>query len=222
VNCTVLFSGGKDSVFATYLAEQNKYKVNCLITLLSKNLSSYMFHTPSISKVKKQAEIMNKPLILKETLGEKEKELEDLKKAILKAKQEYNIQGVITGSVESAYQASRVQRICNDLDLECFNPLWQKDQFELLYDLIGNNFEIIITGVFAYPLDKKWLGRKINEEFIEDMKILHEKYKINPAGEGGEYETFVLNCPLFTRKLQIKSKQISGKKNSFSMEVEII
>jgi len=222
VNCTVLFSGGKDSVFATYLAEQNKYKVNCLITLLSKNLSSYMFHTPSISKVKKQAEIMNKPLILKETLGEKEKELEDLKKAILKAKQEYNIQGVITGSVESAYQASRVQRICNDLDLECFNPLWQKDQFELLYDLIENNFEIIITGVFAYPLDKKWLGRKINEEFIEDMKILHEKYKINPAGEGGEYETFVLNCPLFTRKLQIKSKQISGKKNSFSMEVEII
>ena len=222
MNCTVLFSGGKDSVFATYLAEQNKYKVNCLITLLSKNLSSYMFHTPSISKVKKQAEIMNKPLILKETLGEKEKELEDLKKAILKAKQEYNIQGVITGSVESAYQASRVQRICNDLDLECFNPLWQKDQFELLYDLIGNNFEIIITGVFAYPLDKKWLGRKINEEFIEDMKILHEKYKINPAGEGGEYETFVLNCPLFTRKLQIKSKQISGKKNSFSMEVEII
>ncbi len=222
MNCTVLFSGGKDSVFATYLAEQNKYKVNCLITLLSKNLSSYMFHTPSISKVKKQAEIMNKPLILKETLGEKEKELEDLKKAILKAKQEYNIQGVITGSVESAYQASRVQRICNDLDLECFNPLWQKDQFELLYDLIENNFEIIITGVFAYPLDKKWLGRKINEEFIEDMKILHEKYKINPAGEGGEYETFVLNCPLFTRKLQIKSKQISGKKNSFSMEVEII
>ena len=222
MNCTVLFSGGKDSVFATYLAEQNKYKVNCLITLLSKNLSSYMFHTPSISKVKKQAEIMNKPLILKETLGEKEKELEDLKKAILKAKQEYNIKGVITGSVESAYQASRVQRICNDLDLECFNPLWQKDQFELLYDLIENNFEIIITGVFAYPLDKKWLGRKINEEFIEDMKILHEKYKINPAGEGGEYETFVLNCPLFTRKLQIKSKQISGKKNSFSMEVEII
>ena len=222
MNCTVLFSGGKDSVFATYLAEQSKYKVNCLITLISKNLSSYMFHTPSISKVKKQAEIMNKPLILKETLGEKEKELEDLKKAILKAKQEYNIQGVITGSVESAYQASRVQRICNDLDLECFNPLWQKDQFELLYDLIENNFEIIITGVFAYPLDKKWLGRKINEEFIEDMKILHEKYKINPAGEGGEYETFVLNCPLFTRKLQIKSKQISGKKNSFSMEVEII
>ena len=222
MNCTVLFSGGKDSVFATYLAEQSKYKVSCLITLLSKNLSSYMFHTPSISKVKKQAEIMNKPLILKETLGEKEKELEDLKKAILKAKQEYNIQGVITGSVESAYQASRVQRICNDLDLECFNPLWQKDQFELLYDLIGNNFEIIITGVFAYPLDKKWLGRKINEEFIEDMRILHENYKINPAGEGGEYETFVLNCPLFTRKLQIKSKQISGKKNSFSMEVEII
>lgn len=222
MNCTVLFSGGKDSVFATYLAEQNRYKVTCLTTLLSKNPSSYMFHTPSISKVEKQAEIMNKPIVLQETLGEKEQELKDLKKAIQKAKQNYNIEGVITGSVESAYQASRVQRICNDLELECFNPLWQKDQFALLYDLIKNNFEIIITGVFAYPLDEKWLGRTIDKEFIKDMQELHERYKINPAGEGGEYETFVLNCPLFTRKLQIKNKQIFGKNNSFSMEVELI
>lgn len=221
MNCTVLFTGGKDSVFATYLAEKNGYRISCLTTLLSKNPFSYMFHTPSISKVEKQAENMDKPLILQGTLGEKEKELEDLKKAIQKAKQKYNIEGVITGSIESAYQASRVQKICNDLKLECFNPLWQKNQFELLYDLLENNFEVIITGVFAYPLNEKWLGKTIDEDFIKEMKILHEKYRINPAGEGGEYETFVLNCPLFKRKLQISSKQVVGRNNSFTMEVEI-
>jgi uncharacterized protein (TIGR00290 family) len=123
--------------------------------------------------------------------------------------------------VDSAYQASRVQKICDKLGLECFNPLWQKNQFELLNDLIMFNFKIVITGVFAYPLDEKWLGKEINKNFIEEVSILHEKYQINPAGEGGEFETFVLGCPLFSSELIIKDKKIQGKNNSWSMEIDI-
>jgi diphthine-ammonia ligase len=215
----VLFSGGKDSVFAAYLAKKEKNELSCLITLQSKNPESYMFHTPSISQVKKQAEAMNIPIIIQETKGEKEKELSDLKKAIINAKKTYKIEGIITGALASNYQAERIQKICDSLKLKVFNPLWKKNQIKLLEELLKNNFEIIITGIAAYPLDKTWIGRKIDSSFIKETKELQEKYRINPAGEGGEFETLVLDCPLFKKKLKIKKQKISGSGNSFQMEV---
>ncbi len=217
----VLFSGGKDSVYSAFLAKKAGYKIACLISILSENKESYMFHTPSISCVKKQAEVIGIPLIIWKTKGEKEKELLDLENAIIKAKKEFGIQGILTGSVESVYQASRVQKICNKLGLECFNPLWQKNQLELLNELIKNKFEVVITGVFAYPFDKKWLGRRIDEKFIKEIKKLNEKYKINIAGEGGEYESLVINCPLFKRKLKIIEFKDYGEKNSWRREMVV-
>ena len=88
-------------------------------------------------------------------------------------------------------------------------------------DLIKNKFEVIVVGVFAYPLDKNFLGRKIDKKFIADMRKLWEKFKINPAGEGGEFESFVLNCPLFKRRLRMIDKEIFGSGNSWRMEGEI-
>jgi diphthine-ammonia ligase len=217
----ILFSGGKDSCYAAHLAKKQRYEISCLISIVSENKESFMFHTPSIDKVKKQAEVMKIPLIIQETKGEKEKELGDLKNAIKKAIEEYKIEGIVSGAVESAYQASRIQIICNDLGIECFNPLWQKDQIELLNELLENEFEVIVTGVFAYPLTKEWLGRKMDKKFIEEMKNLQEKYKINPAGEGGETESFVLNCPLFKRKLKVVGFKDFGEGNSWRREVEV-
>ena len=127
---------------------------------------------------------MNIPIILQKTKGKKESELKDLKEAIKTAIKEYGIEGIVTGAVESVYQASRIQKICSELNIECFNPLWQKNQFELLEELLKNKFRIIITGVFAYPLDKTWLGRKIDRKFVEDMKILNQKYKSIPLAKG--------------------------------------
>ena len=83
-----------------------------------------------------------------------------------------------------------IQKICNKLDLECFNPLWQKNEEEYLSELIRNKFKIILTGVFAYPLNKSWIGKRNKSEFIKEIKGLNKKYKIHPAGEGGEFETF--------------------------------
>ncbi|MFA6022566.1 MAG: diphthine--ammonia ligase [Candidatus Pacearchaeota archaeon] len=217
----LLFSGGKDSTYAGYLAKQNKNEISCLISIFSENKESYMFHTPSISKVKVQSKVMDIPLIIGKTKGKKEDELKDLEETIKLAIQKYKIQGIITGALASVYQASRIQKICDKLNIECVNPLWQKNQIKLLEELIENKFDVIITGVFAYPLDKSWLGRKINKQFIEDVKALQEKYKVNPAGEGGEFETFVLNCPLFKKPLKIISKNISGEKNSWKMEIEV-
>jgi diphthine-ammonia ligase len=218
----ILFSGGKDSVYAAFLAKQAGNELTCLITMHSENIDSYMFHTPSIEKTKAQAEVMDIPLIIHNTKGEKEKELQDLENAIVKAKVEYKIEAVVTGALHSVYQAERIQKICRKLDLECINLLWHKEEFEYLEELIENKFKIIITGVAAYPLNQSWLGREINEEFIKDVKRLHRKFKIHPAGEGGEFETFVLNCPLFKKPLEVKSfEDKSTGKHSWRREIEI-
>jgi diphthine-ammonia ligase len=216
----VLFSGGKDSTYAAYLAKKAGNELSCLIVIESENKESFMFHTPSINQTKKQAEVIGIPLLVVRTKGEKEKELVDLENAIVKARDEYRIEGIVTGAVASVYQASRIQKMCDKLKLKCINPLWQKDQIGLLNELIENKFEVIITGVFAYPLTKEWLGRKMDKRFIEDIKKLEEKYKINPAGEGGETESFVLNCPLFKRGLKVKRFKDFGDGNSWRREIE--
>jgi ABC transporter with metal-binding/Fe-S-binding domain ATP-binding protein len=218
----LLFSGGKDSAYAGFLAKKYGHELSCLISILSENKDSYMFHTPSISKTKKQAEVMKIPIIIQKTKGKKEIELKDLENAIKIAIKKYKIQGIITGAIRSVYQSSRIQKICNKLKIECFNPLWQVNELEYLNDLIKNKFKIIITGVFAYPLDKTWLGKEINKKFIEEIKELNKKYKISMIGEGGEFETFVVDCPLFSKELKIESfKDNKEGENSFRRELEI-
>lgn len=208
-------------MLAAWLAKKEGYELSCLVSMASKNKESFMFHTPSINKVKSQAKVMNLPLILQETAGVKEEELADLEKALLEAKKKYGIEGVVTGAVESVYQSSRVQKICNKLELECFNPLWQKGQVEILQDLIREGFDVVVVGVFAYPLNESFLGRKIDKKFILEMLDLYGRFKISPAGEGGEFESFVLNCPLFERGLVVSKFEDFGEGNSWRRELEV-
>jgi ABC transporter with metal-binding/Fe-S-binding domain ATP-binding protein len=218
----VLFSGGKDSTYVAYLAKQAGNEIACLINIISENKFSYMFHTPSITMTAKQAEVMGVPLLVFKTKGEKEKELSDLKDAIKEAVKKYGIEGIVTGALASDYQASRISKICEELKLKCINPLWKKNQIELLEELLKNKFEVVVIGVAAYPLDEKWLGRKIDRKFILQVSELQKKYGINPAGEGGEFETFVLNCPMFSKPLRIIEKKIHKfGENSWHMEIKV-
>ena len=209
----VLFSGGKDSTLALHYARE-KEEVACLITLLSENNESYMFHTPNIDITSLQAEALALPQIAKTTRGEKEKELFDLEEAISEAARKFQIQGLVTGAVESVYQAERVQRICNKLALWCFNPLWKHNQKALLEELLENRFKVIISGVFAYPLDEKWLGKEIDASIINKLVDLQQKYAISPSGEGGEIETTVLDAPLFKKKIEILDSAVDYRMNS--------
>ena len=208
----VLFSGGKDSTLALHLAAE-KEEVTCLITVVSKNKESYMFHTPNIDVTALQAEALGLPLVSVATEGQKEEELADLEKAIAEAKSRFQIEGVVTGAVESVYQASRVQRICNRLDVWCLNPLWKYDQKALLETLVERKFQVIISGIFAYPLDEKWLGKKIDAQVIARLVELQSQYGISPSGEGGEIETTVLDAPLFKQKIEILDYTVEAKGN---------
>ena len=181
----VLFSGGKDSTLALHKAAE-KEEVVCLITLVSENKESYMFHTPNIDLTVLQAEAMGLTLIKKVTEGKPEEELKDLEEAIAQAIKVFKIEGVVTGAVESVYQAARIQQICNRLYIWCVNPLWKRNQKALLEKVVDEGFKTVISGVFAYPLDKNWLGKQIDEDLIEKLWALSKEYGLSPSGEGGE------------------------------------
>ena len=208
----VLFSGGKDSTLALHLAAE-KEEETCLITLVSKNPESYMFHTPNIKITSLQANALGLPLVSVETEGRKEEELVDLERSISDAKSKFNLEGIVTGAVESVYQASRVQRICNRLNLWSFNPLWKRDQRKLLETIVEKKFRVIISGVFAYPLDEKWLGKQIDTEIVERLVELQGQYSISPSGEGGEIETTVLDAPLFKKRIEVAESNIDWQGN---------
>ena len=217
----VLFSGGKDSALAMHKAMKD-HEIVCLISVLSENRESYMFHTPNIHITEIQAESIGLPLIRKVTEGVKEDELKDLEEVISEAKERYGIEGIVTGAVKSVYQSERIKKICDDLDLECINPLWHIDERKLLEELLKNKFRVMVSGVFAYPLGKEWLGRIIDTGVIEELNDLNEKYKISPAGEGGELETTVLDAPFFKKALRVTDSKIVWKGDSGWMEIRKI
>jgi len=200
-----LFSGGKDSCLAMHMAAGAGDEVACLVTLLSENPESYMFHTPNIHLTRLQAEALGLPHLARATKGEKEAELDDLRAAVEEAVTAHRIDGVVTGAVASVYQQSRVQRICDGLGLRCLSPLWQHDQLSILHDLLRLRFEVIVSGVFAPPLDGTWLGRRLDRVMVDELAGLQQRWGINPAGEGGELETTVLWAPMFRKRLVLDS-----------------
>ena len=220
-----LFSSGKDSAYALWLMRKAGYPVECLITIKSRNPESYMFHTPAVELVALQAEAIGLPLVTKETAGEKEKELEDLRAAFREAKAEYDIEGVITGALWSTYQKERIERIAMEENLKVFAPLWHINQ-ETELRLVVSNFEVIFTGISAYGLDRSWLGRTITVEDVDRLVELSKKIAkrakraryedqtpptsggLNIAGEGGEFESLVLDGPMFTKRIVIKESEI--------------
>ena len=198
----VLFSGGKDSYLALQHASQ-EHEVSWLLTLHSEREDSWMFHTPAIEWTKMQAEAMGFNHLVSRTSGVKERELGDLHSIIKSAISQYSIDGVVSGALAAVYQSTRIQKVCNELNLWCFNPLWQMPQKSLLQELLTKNVESIITGVAAEPLDATWLGRNIDSKSVKELIALESEYGINPAGEGGEIESFVLDAPLFKRSIRI-------------------
>jgi len=216
-----LISGGKDGLYASYLASK-KNKLVCIISLRAKE-GSYMFHVPNVELVEKQSEVMNLPLITMETEGKKEEELEYLKEAIKIAVKKYKIEGLVSGALASNYQKTRIDKICKELGIESISPMWQKDPKEYMHELLLDKFKVVIVGVYADGLDKSWLGRIIDSKCIKDLEKMREKYKIHLGFEGGEMESFVMDCPLFKKKINIlDSEKIMDSKCSGYLKIKKI
>ena len=198
----VLFSGGKDSTMAIYNALESGEDVKYLLAMKSANDESYMFHVPNIHLTDLLSKAMDIPIITVETDGIKEEELEDLRQGFEKLKS-LGIEAIYTGALYSNYQKSRIEKLADDVGIKAVSPYWHVDELEYMRMIVSLGFEVIISGVAAYGLDEQWLGRRIDDECIEELIKLNQDIGLNLAFEGGEAETLVLDGPIFKKRVKI-------------------
>lgn len=202
MNVAVLFSGGKDSTMALFNALNNGDNVSYLLSMKSSNEESYMFHVPNIHLTEMLSEALEIPLIIADTEGVKEEELQDLKREFQKLK-DLGVEAIYTGALYSTYQKSRIEKLGSQTGLKIISPYWHVDELEYMNEIVDLGFEVIVSGVFADGLDESWLGRTIDQKAIEELTVLNKKYYVDIAFEGGEAETLVIDGPIFKKRINI-------------------
>ena len=215
-----LFSGGKDSIYSIYLAKKLGHEIKCLLTIYPKSEESHLLHHPNLKWISLQSKSMEIPQIAETSSSDDtDSELELMEKLLIKAKQNFQIEGIVHGGITSEFQKNNFEKICNKLNLEIVSPLWHTDPKNYMNELILENFEFIITNVSSGGLDDRWLGKNIGYEELKELEKLSEKFEFNLNFEGGEAETFVTKCPLFLHPIQIikENKVWDGYRGRFEI-----
>ena len=207
----VSWSGGKETSLACYKATQNKnLTIKYLLNMISEDGKHSRSHGISSALLRAQADAMGIPIIQRKTTWEGYEGV--FKEAVSELKKEGVKTGVF-GDIDLQEHRDWVERVCREIGIRPVLPLWKEDREKLLREFIRVGFKAIVIATKADLLGKKWLGRKIDEEFIEDLKRLNN---IDLCGEKGEYHTFVFDGPLFKKRIEItKSKKVLRKKHWF-------
>ncbi len=212
----VLFSGGKDSCYTVWLLQHQGWDVARLVTVKPVAQDSMMFHYPNVEWTGLQADAMDIP----HSLVEGGDELGELRETLDALRRRERIVGVATGAVASDFQKSRFDRVCDSVRLRSFSPLWHKDPRRIVEDLIRAEFRLIISGVGASGLDRSWLGREMTAPWWEKLSELSARHGIHLSGEGGEYETFVVDAPHFKKSIIVEQSRSVWEGQSGYFEIE--
>ncbi len=212
----LLYSGGKDSNYALYWALNQGWDVVTLLNVKPEREDSFMFHVPCINLAGLQAKAAGIPLVEKIVSGVEETEVRELEEAV----RGFKVDGFVSGAIASEYQRTRLEGISARLGLRSFTPLWHKNPVKLMESMIDAGFEIIFSGVSAYGLGREWVGRRIDGQCIRDLIELNKKYGVHVAGEGGEYETTVLDTPFFKKRIMLEETRIKWDGQSGHLVVE--
>ncbi|MDH5463825.1 MAG: diphthine--ammonia ligase [Nitrosopumilus sp.] len=200
-----LFSGGKDSTFAIQLAQKQGHEIACLLSIFPKSEESHLLHHPNMKWTSLQSQSMNIPqLTINSSSDNPDDELIILGDLLYTAKEQFDIQGLVHGGIKSKFQKEKFEAVCSKLNLVSIAPLWNYEPLQYINDLLDSGFEFMMTTVSSEGLDDFWLGKIISKSDVNILKNLSEKYGFNLNFEGGEAETFVINCPLFSNSIKIK------------------
>ncbi len=188
-----LISGGKDSICALTRAVA-KCRVAYLVNIQAME-DSYMFHVPCSSLSHLISQAVGIPLASGVSSSHSD-ELTVLHEVL----QDLNIRGLVVGTIESTYQMNRLRMLCDELNLQLYAPLWGEGT-ERLLRLMVRSMDIVVVQVAAYGMDESWLGRKLDNAAVDGLIKLNKRYGVHIMGEGGEYETLVLDAPIFRKRI---------------------
>ena len=215
-----LFSGGKDSTYAIHLAKKQGHDVVCLLSIFPKSEESHLLHHPNLRWTKLQSESMNIPqLTIISNSNETSDELIVMEKLLQNAKEQFQIDGLVHGGIKSKFQKEKFETLCLKLNLVSIAPLWGTDPKEYMNQLLDSNFHFMMITVSSDGLDEQWLGKLISKSDIEVLNNLSDKFGFNLNFEGGESETFVIDCPLFSNPIKINefTKNWDGYRGRFEI-----
>ena len=203
MNVAALVSGGKDSVLALWCAQQHGWNVTHVVTVRSRAPDSYMFHVPNVDLAPLIAEAVGAPFIRVDTAGHKEAEVADLERAL----GELPIDGFVSGALASEYQRTRLEGVGHRLGVKSFAPLWHKTPEQILRTVTAPGWDVRFAAVAAEGLGERWLGRKLDPAAADELMALRARLGVHPAGEGGEYETLVLDAPCYQKRIEVVRAQ---------------
>ena len=199
----VLSSGGKDSSAGWWWAMCRGWDIVAVVTVDIQDGDSHMFQVPSTQWVEVQAKLADVPWLKVEASGTVEDEIHALENAL----SELEIDAVVSGALRSDFQKERLECMCQRLDIHSFSPLWHQTPIEHLSGMVETGFEIMLTSVSCEGLDHTWLGHVLTDASLKHLHELSNKHRFNVDGEGGEYETFVLGGPIWSRSLKVDGEE---------------
>ncbi len=199
-----LFSGGKDSTFAIHLASMQGFEIEKLVTVIVENRAPHLFHRPFAEYTVLQAEAMGIPIVVERGVDEEQ----TLVKALRRALEGTRATHLVVGALLSDFQRTRFAMVAEELGLKLFAPLWRKDQYRYMKELVEFGIEAMIVSITCFGLPLEWLGRVVDEKLVEEIARRARRYGFNPAFEGGEAETFVVNAPLFRFRICVDFEKV--------------
>lgn len=196
----VSWSGGKDSCFAAYLASKNGLDLRFLLNMVNEDGLRSWTHGLSSEILELQSQALGIPLMRQRTSGA---EYESKFIEALKILKEKGVSEGVFGDIDFKIHRDWIECVCDKGDVIPNLPLWGLSQDNILSDFIKSGFEAILVVTKAELMGEDWLGRKINNSFVKDLKQLSLTIPVTPCGEAGEYHTIVIDGPLFNKRLEL-------------------
>ena len=203
-------------MLALHCAQAAGWDVTHLVTVRPRALDSWMFHVPNTDLAPLVAGAVGVPLVSVETQGEKEEELEDLERGLAGL----DVDGFVSGALASEYQRTRLERIGHRLGLKSFTPLWHKTPEQVLATVAHDAWDVRFAAVAAEGLGERWLGRRFTSEAVAELAALRERHGLHVGGEGGEYESLVLDAPCYRRRIEVIEARAEWRRDGGVWRVE--
>jgi len=212
----VSWSGGKESVLACFRAIKNyNYKVKFFLNMVTQDGKFSHSHGVSSDLLKIQAQEIGISLIQRKTTWESYEQ--EFKKAIYYFK-EKGIQAGVFGDIDLQEHRDWIEKVCKDTGIEAILPLWNKKREDILKEFIQTGFKAIVCSVNSLFLSENYLGRVIDERFIEELKT---QKNIDLCGERGEYHTFVYDGPIFKNPVRFKIGEKNKRDKNWFLELKL-